>query len=85
MLCRWLSLAATAVLLVATAGVHAQQKKPVSEQIQRKENRRAALRSPFSLPVLCCYVRMHVCQLEVHVVAHSHDDVGWRKTVDEYY
>ena len=21
----------------------------------------------------------------VHVIAHSHDDVGWLKTVDEYY
>lgn len=28
---------------------------------------------------------LHSVQLQVHVVGHSHDDVGWRKTVDEYY
>lgn len=24
-------------------------------------------------------------QLYVHLIAHTHDDVGWKKTVDEYY
>lgn len=23
--------------------------------------------------------------LTVHMVAHTHDDVGWQKTMDEYY
>ena len=23
--------------------------------------------------------------LNIHIIAHSHDDVGWLKTMDQYY
>ncbi|KAB0792238.1 hypothetical protein PPYR_14197 [Photinus pyralis] len=29
--------------------------------------------------------RLNASELNVHIIAHSHDDVGWLKTVDEYY
>ena len=37
----------------------------------------------------CCWTEVPAAgaadKLNVHIVAHTHDDVGWLKTVDEYY
>uniref|UniRef100_A0A1Y1KZL6 Alpha-mannosidase n=1 Tax=Photinus pyralis TaxID=7054 RepID=A0A1Y1KZL6_PHOPY len=51
---------------------------------------------PFLLPILGAKSKEEKCgyeacptlnpsELHVHLVAHSHDDVGWLKTVDQYY
>lgn len=38
----------------------------------------------FGVPVQTCPV-VHPDMLNVHLVAHTHDDVGWLKTVDQYF
>lgn len=38
----------------------------------------------FGVPVQTCPV-VHPGMLNVHLVAHTHDDVGWLKTVDQYF
>lgn len=38
----------------------------------------------FGVPVQTCPV-VQPDMLNVHLVAHTHDDVGWLKTVDQYF
>ena len=47
------------------------------------------LRCCFNFGSLCCYFQTcdlgKTDMLNVHLVAHTHDDVGWLITVDQYY
>lgn len=38
----------------------------------------------FGVPVQTC-PKVEPDMLNVHLVAHTHDDVGWLKTVDQYF
>jgi len=46
---------------------------------------KAALLLICALAAISAQVSQGGQQLDVHIIAHSHDDVGWLKTVDEYY
>ena len=37
------------------------------------------------LLLACCCCCGAAKKLDVHIIAHSHDDVGWLKTVDQYF
>ncbi|CAF1380669.1 unnamed protein product, partial [Rotaria sordida] len=44
--------------------------------------------TPYQLPNSCGYNSCNLGKadrLNVHLVAHTHDDVGWLKTVDQYF
>ena len=40
--------------------------------------------SVFGVPMQTC-PKVEPDMLNVHLVAHTHDDVGWLKTVDQYF
>ena len=76
----WLPFVATFVSLVSSNTYWRDEKYEASEAARaaREEVRRHA--TPYAdaneqVPE----------QLFVHFIAHTHDDVGWLKTVDEYY
>ena len=39
----------------------------------------------FGLALLACWAKSQSEIVNVHLVPHSHDDVGWLKTVDQYF